>query len=59
VIHLLGQVFTKYHVSCPFEDAQQLIETQVLKKDVDAIFVDFHTEVTSEKMAMGNFRWQS
>ncbi len=56
MIHLLGQVFTKYHVSCSFEDAQQLIKTQVLKKDVDAIFVDFHAEVTSEKMAMGNFR---
>lgn len=55
VIHLLGQVFTKYHVGCPFEEAQQLIETYHLKQNVDAIFVDFHAEATSEKMAMGKF----
>ncbi len=55
VIHLLGQVFTKYHVGCPFEAAQQLIETYHLKQNVDAIFVDFHAEATSEKMAMGKF----
>lgn len=55
VIHLLGQVFTKYHVGCPFEAAQQLIEIYRLKQNVDAIFVDFHAEATSEKMAMGKF----
>ena len=55
VIHLLGQVFTKYHVSCPFEAVQQLVEANGLKKEVDAIFVDFHAEATSEKMAMGKF----
>jgi metallophosphoesterase (TIGR00282 family) len=55
VIHLLGQVFIKYHVGCPFEAVSQLIENHKLKNDVDAIFVDFHAEATSEKMAMGKF----
>ena len=55
VIHLLGQVFIKYHVLCPFEAVEQILENNRLKKDVDAIFVDFHAEATSEKMAMGKF----
>lgn len=55
VIHLLGQVFIKYHVSCPFEAVEKILEANSLKKDVDAIFVDFHAEATSEKMAMGKF----
>jgi metallophosphoesterase (TIGR00282 family) len=55
VVHLLGQVFTKYHVSCPFEAVDQLLESNKLGRNVDAIFVDFHAEATSEKMAMGKF----
>jgi 2',3'-cyclic-nucleotide 2'-phosphodiesterase len=55
VIHLLGQVFVKYHVSCPFEAAENILKNYQLGKDVDAIFVDFHAEATSEKMAMGKF----
>ncbi len=55
VIHLLGQVFIKYHVSCPFEAVEQLLENNKLGRDVDMIFVDFHAEATSEKMAMAKF----
>ena len=55
VIHLLGQVFIKYQVNCPFEAVERVLENNVLGKDVDAIFVDFHAEATSEKMAMGKF----
>ncbi len=55
VIHLLGQVFIKYHVGCPFEEVERIVKKHQLKKDVDAIFVDFHAEATSEKMAMGKF----
>lgn len=55
VVHLLGQVFTKYHVSCPFEAVDQLLQNNRLGFEVDAIFVDFHAEATSEKMAMGKF----
>lgn len=55
VIHLLGQIFIKYQVGCPFEAVLQLIENNQLKKDVDVIFIDFHAEATSEKMAMAKF----
>ncbi len=55
VIHLLGQVFIKYHVSCPFEAVSQILENNQMGRDVDMIFVDFHAEATSEKMAMGKF----
>ncbi len=55
VIHLLGQVFIKYQVNCPFEAVSQVLENNKLGRDIDAIFVDFHAEATSEKMAMGKF----
>jgi metallophosphoesterase (TIGR00282 family) len=55
VLHLLGQVFIKYHVGCPFEAALEVITNNPLGKEVDAIFVDFHAEATSEKMAMGKY----
>ena len=55
VVHLLGQVFIKYHVLCQFEAVAQLLENNKMAQDVDAIFVDFHAEATSEKMAMGKF----
>ena len=55
VIHLLGQVFIKYSLNCPFEAVDELLKNYALKKDVDAIIVDFHAEATSEKMAMGKF----
>lgn len=55
VIHALGQIFTKYQVNCPFEAVEEVVKNNSLKKEVDAIFVDFHAEATSEKMAMGKF----
>lgn len=55
VIHLLGQVFIKNNLNCPFEMIDDLLKNYQLKKDVDAIIVDFHAEASSEKMAMGKF----
>jgi metallophosphoesterase (TIGR00282 family) len=55
VIHLLGQVFIKYSLNCPFEMVDELLKNHTLGKDVDFIVVDFHAEATSEKMAMGKF----
>jgi len=55
VIHLLGQVFIKNNLNCPFEMAQEMVEKYRLKQEVDAIIVDFHADATSEKMAMGQF----
>lgn len=55
VIHLLGQVFIKQHVNCPFAAADALLAGHSLGKNVAAIFVDFHAEATSEKTAMGQY----
>ncbi len=50
VINLIGQVQLRAARS-PFPEADALLER--LGGNVDAFFVDFHAEVTSEKVAMG------
>ena len=53
VLNLMGNVFMK---KCEdvFEEAKKFIEKVKLKRDADFIVVDFHGEITSEKMAMGH-----
>ena len=53
VLHLLGQVFHKEHLGCPFALADAVLANVQLGNQVQAIFVDFHAEATSEKCAMG------
>ena len=53
VINLLGRVFMRYNVDCPFRTLQGIV-TQ-LKKETSIIVVDIHAEATSEKVAMGLF----
>lgn len=55
IIHLLGQVFIKNNLNCPFEMAEELVKKYQLGKNIDAILVDMHAEATSEKMGMGKF----
>jgi metallophosphoesterase (TIGR00282 family) len=50
VMNLLGRVFMG-SVDCPFQCADQRISD--FGDDVDYIFLDFHAEATSEKIAMG------
>ena len=38
-----------------FQEAEKLKKKIILKKDVDFLVVDFHGEITSEKMATGHF----
>ncbi len=54
VLNLMGNIFMK---KCDdvFETAQKFILNKSLKKDYDILVVDFHGEITSEKMAMGHF----
>jgi len=54
VLNLMGNIFMK---KCDdvFETAQKFIEKNNLKKNYDFLIVDFHGEITSEKMAMGHF----
>ncbi len=53
VLHLLGQVFHKEHLDCPFACADTALGSHRLGGDLAAIFVDMHAEATSEKNAMG------
>jgi len=54
VINLMGNVFMK-KTDDVFEVAKMIKEKIILKKNVDFILVDFHGEITSEKMAIGHF----
>lgn len=42
-------------LDCPFVAMQKTLEPETLGKTAIAIFVDFHAEATSEKMAMAHF----
>ena len=53
IINLLGRVFMRYNVNCPFRTLEKLLDN--LNKDVHVIVVDMHAETTSEKRAMGFF----
>ncbi len=54
VLNLMGNVFMK---KCDdvFEVATMFKNKYKLKEDYDFLIVDFHGEITSEKMAMGHF----
>tara|TARA_B100001093_G_scaffold160429_1_gene152756 strand:- start:250 stop:1056 length:807 start_codon:yes stop_codon:yes gene_type:complete len=54
VINLMGNVFMR-KTEDVFKTAQNIIKKIVLKKNVDFLVVDFHGEITSEKMAIGHF----
>jgi len=53
VINLLGRVFMRYNVDCPFRMLEKLVAR--IREETPAILVDFHAETTSEKVAMGFF----
>ena len=54
VLNLMGNIFMK---KCDdvFTTAKKFIANKILKKDYDILVVDFHGEITSEKMAIGHF----
>ncbi|MAJ85978.1 MAG: metallophosphoesterase, partial [Candidatus Pelagibacter sp.] len=54
VLNLMGNVFMK---KCDnvFEAAKKFVTQNELKKNYDYLIIDFHGEITSEKMAMGHF----
>ena len=54
VINLMGNVFMR-KTNDVFQAAKNISEKIVLKKNVDFLVVDFHGEITSEKMAIGHF----
>ena len=54
VINLMGNVFMR-KTEDVFQTAKNIKEKIILKKNTDFLVVDFHGEITSEKMAMGHF----
>lgn len=52
IVNLIGQV-NMLPANSPFEAAERAVSE--LREKTPVIFVDFHAEVTSEKMAMGYF----
>ncbi len=54
VLNLMGNIYMK---KCDdvFESSKEFIKKNNLKEDYDFLVVDFHGEITSEKMAMGHF----
>ena len=54
VLNLMGNVFMK---KCEdvFEAAEKFMNKYTLKEHYDFLIVDFHGEITSEKVAMGHF----
>tara|TARA_Y100000591_G_C21697264_1_gene626382 strand:- start:50 stop:856 length:807 start_codon:yes stop_codon:yes gene_type:complete len=54
VINLMGNVFMRKSEDV-FKIAKDISKKIVIKKNVDFSVVDFHGEITSEKMAMGHF----
>ncbi len=54
VINLMGNVFMR-KTEDVFKTVQEICKKIVLKKNVDFLVVDFHGEITSEKMAMGYY----
>ena len=52
ILNLMGRVFMD-HIDCPFKAAEKFLSTVDVKDKI--VFVDFHAETTSEKIAMGWF----
>tara|TARA_B100001248_G_C27387108_1_gene460271 strand:- start:1471 stop:2277 length:807 start_codon:yes stop_codon:yes gene_type:complete len=54
VVNLMGNVFMR-KTEDVFKKAKEISEKIIIKKNVDFSVVDFHGEITSEKMAIGHF----
>lgn len=51
VLNILGRVFMKPTLDCPFEKAR--LEVDRLRQEANIILIDFHAEASSEKVAFG------
>lgn len=54
IVNLLGREGIQAQVSSPFEKIDEILE-KVSKDDYDFSFVDFHAEMSSEKVALGRY----
>ena len=53
VMNLIARVFMSQEVDCPFRIADELLKNEL--KECSHIFVDFHGEASSEKMALARY----
>ena len=54
VVNLMGNIFMR-KTEDVFQEAKKISKKLILKNNVDFLVVDFHGEITSEKMATGHF----
>lgn len=54
IVNAMARLFMD-SIDCPFKAMDAILKDYRLGKNVDAIFVDFHGEATSEKMAFGHY----
>lgn len=54
VVNAMARLFID-DIDCPFTAMDRLLQNYALGRNVDAIFVDFHSEATSEQMAFGHY----
>ena len=55
VVQALGQFGFKYVLDDPFAAMDAFLTRYPLKKEADALVVDFHADITSEKVAMSHY----
>ncbi len=54
IVEVVGRLFMEA-VDCPVQAIDKLLKNYTLGKNINAIFVDFHAEATSEKIAFGHY----
>ena len=54
IVNLMGRVFLKKDFDCPFRVMDKILQ-ETKGENLSAIFVDFHAEATSEKIALGQY----
>lgn len=55
VINVMGRLFMDNFLDCPFQAVDDVLKKYPLGGSIAGIFVDFHGEATSEKMAFAKF----
>lgn len=53
VVNLLGRVFMRHQVECPFRKLKSIVEE--INRETPNIILDMHAETTSEKVAIGQY----
>lgn len=54
VVNAMARIFMD-PIDCPFAALDEILNAHVLGRNIDAAFVDFHSEATSEQMALAHY----